>query len=108
MFKPHIIEAGTDGHFSFGYGCNISESRRHTVMIDNGGSNGIYFARLVRLPQEGLVFYIVTTESAVNANMVLPNISQLYFDGHISQDMVTMPLQYGEQKNELTLTNQYV
>jgi CubicO group peptidase (beta-lactamase class C family) len=94
MFRPHIVEAGTNGHFSFGYGCNISESRRHTVMIDNGGSNGVYFARLVRLPQEGLVFYLVTTESAINTNMVLPNISQLYFDGHITQDMVTSPKQF--------------
>jgi CubicO group peptidase (beta-lactamase class C family) len=91
MFKAHISEAGTNGHFSFGYGCNISESRRHTLMIDNGGSNGIYFARLIRLPQEKMVFYIVTTESSINANMVLPNISQLYFDGRISQDMVTAP-----------------
>ena len=43
-------------------------------MIDNGGSNGIFFARLIRLPEEGLVFYMVTNESSINTNMVLPNI----------------------------------
>ena len=86
MFTPQILEEGYDGRSSFGYGCNISKSRRNTKMIDNGGSNGIYFARIVRLPEEGIVFYMVTTESSVNTNMVLPNVSQLYFQGKITQD----------------------
>ena len=89
MFTPHIQEEGYNGRSSFGYGCNISKSRRNTKMIDNGGSNGIYFARIVRLPEEGLVFYMVTSESAVNTNLVLPNVSQLYFQGKIVQDAMT-------------------
>ena len=55
-------------------------------MIDNGGSNRIYHARLIRLPEEGLVFYLVTNENTINTNQVLPNVTQLYFDGKISQD----------------------
>ena len=86
MFKPHILEEGYDGQSYFGYGCNISKSRRNTKMIDNGGSNGIYFARLIRLPEEGLVFYMVTNESTINTNKVLPNVTQLYFKGVIEQD----------------------
>ncbi len=86
MFKPHILEEGYNGQSSFGYGCNISKSRRNTKMIDNGGSNGIYFARLIRLPEEGLVFYMVTNESSINTNKVLPNVTQLYFKGVIEQD----------------------
>ncbi len=88
MFNPHITEEGTSGNYSFGYGCNISKSKRNTKVIDNGGSNGIYFARLIRLPEEGLVFYMVTNESSVNTNMVLPNVTQLYFMGKIVQDAV--------------------
>ncbi|MDI1234142.1 MAG: serine hydrolase [bacterium] len=90
MFTPHIAEEGYNGESFFGYGCNISKSRRNTKMIDNGGSNGIYFARIVRLPEEGLVFYMVTNESSIGTNMVLPNISQLYFQGKIVQDALTM------------------
>ena len=90
MFTSHILEDGYEGRSSFGYGCNISKSRRNTLMIDNGGSNGIYFARMIRLPEEGLVFYMVTNESSVNTNMVLPNITQLYFQGNIVQDAMTM------------------
>jgi CubicO group peptidase (beta-lactamase class C family) len=90
MFTPHILEDGYDGMSSFGYGCNISKSRRNTKMIDNGGSNGIYFARLIRLPEEGVVFYMVTNESSINTNMVLPNVTQLYFQGKIIQDAITM------------------
>ena len=88
MFTAHIQEEGYNGQSSFGYGCNISKSRRNTKMIDNGGSNGIYFARLIRLPEEGLIFYMVTNESSINTNMVLPNITQLYFTGKIVQDAV--------------------
>jgi CubicO group peptidase (beta-lactamase class C family) len=90
MFTPHIQEEGFDGKSFFGYGCNIGQSRRNTKMIDNGGSNGIYFARLVRLPEEGIVFYMVTNESAINTMMVLPNITQLYFQGKILQDVLAM------------------
>ena len=90
MFTAHIAEEGYNGHSYFGYGCNISQSKRNTKMIDNGGSNGIYFARLIRLPQEGVVFYMVTNESSINTNMVLPNITQLYFQGSITQDAMTM------------------
>lgn len=90
MFTAHMPEDGYNGKSSFGYGCNISQSRRNTRMIGNGGSNGIYFARIVRLPEEGLVFYMVTNESSINTNMVLPNITQLYFQGKIEQDAMTM------------------
>ena len=55
-------------------------------MIDNGGSNGIYHARMIRLPEDGLVFYMVTNENSINTNQVLPNVTQLYFDGTIARD----------------------
>ncbi len=90
MFTAQIAEEGYNGRSYFGYGCNISQSRRNTKMIDNGGSNGIYFARLIRLPQEGLIFYMVTNESSINTNMVLPNVSQLYFQGKITQDALAI------------------
>ena len=86
MFTPQIAEEGYGGQSFFGYGCNIGNSRRSTKVIDNGGSNGIYFARMIRYPGEEVVFYLVTNESSINANMVLPNITQLYFNGKIVQD----------------------
>jgi CubicO group peptidase (beta-lactamase class C family) len=96
MFTPYIKEEGHNGESSFGYGCNISKSRRNTELIDNGGSNGVYFARLIRLPEEGLVFYMVTNESSINTNMVLPNVTQLYFSGKISQDATALMQQKPE------------
>jgi len=90
MFTPHVQEEGYNGESLFGFGCNISQSRRNTKMISNGGSNGIYFARIVRLPEEGVVFYMVTNESSINTNMVLPNVTQLYFNGIIEQDALAM------------------
>lgn len=90
MFNPYIKEEGNGGESFFGYGCNISKSRRNTKMIANGGSNGIYYARIIRLPQEGVVFYMVTNESSINTSMVLPNVVQLYFTGAIAQDAINM------------------
>ncbi len=83
MFKPYLEEEGMPGFF-FGYGCNITKSKRDTKLIDNGGSNGIYHARLIRLPEEGLVFYMVTNNKECNTNNVLPQVTELYFDGHVS------------------------
>lgn len=94
MFTPHIAEDGYNGQSFFGYGCNISKSRRETKMINNGGSNGIYFARLIRFPEEGLVFYMATNESSINTNMVLPNITQLYFKGIIEQDAILVAAKF--------------
>jgi CubicO group peptidase (beta-lactamase class C family) len=99
MFTGHVLEEGYNGKSAFGYGCNISQSRRNTKMIDNGGSNGIYYARMIRLPEEGIVFYMVTNESTMNAMMVLPNVTQLYFNGKIEQDATTMQPMF---KNELS------
>ncbi len=86
MFSAQVQEEGYEGNSFFGYGCNISKSKRGTKMIDNGGSNGIYHARMIRLPEEGLIFYMVTNENSINTNQVLPNVTQLYFDGRISTD----------------------
>lgn len=94
MFTKHAEEEGNNGEFWFGYGCNISKSRRNTIMINNGGSNGIYFARLIRLPEEGLIFYMVTNESSANANKVLPNVTQLYFQGKIERDAFAQESQF--------------
>ena len=100
MFNPQILEEGYDGNSSFGYGCNISKSRRGTKMIDNGGSNGIYHARMIRLPEEGLIFYMITNENAINTNQVLPNVTQLYFDGTIARDFTALKFDH-PQKNKL-------
>ncbi len=86
MFTKQVEEEGYGGDSYFGYGCNISKSRRGTTFIDNGGSNGIYHARLIRLPEENRIFYVITNNSAINANMVLPNLTQLYFDGKLERD----------------------
>ncbi len=89
MFTKQVAEEGYGGDSYFGYGCNISKSRRGTPLIDNGGSNGVYHARLIRLPEENMIFYVITNNNAVNANMVMPNLTQLYFDGKLERDFTT-------------------
>lgn len=98
MFSSHTLEDGYAGDSYFGYGCNILKSKRGTKMIDNGGSNGIYHARLIRLPEESLICYIITNNNVMNANMVMPNITQLFFEGKITRD-------FTEQKFDHPLMN---
>ncbi len=101
MFTGFIEEEGYNGESYFGYGCNISKSRRNTKLISNGGSNGIYFAHILRLPEEGVVFYMVTNESSLNSNMVLPNVTQLYFRGKIEQDAIEMSEGFKDQQSKV-------
>jgi tetratricopeptide (TPR) repeat protein len=86
----------------------VGKSRRGTKLIDNGGSNGIYFARLIRLPEEGVVFYLVTNESTTNTNMVLPNVTQLYFSGTIEQDALLLKpgFHHADAKNLYEIVDQ--
>ncbi|HXB42449.1 MAG TPA: serine hydrolase [Puia sp.] len=100
MFLPQAPEEGYAGRSFFGYGCNISKTKRNTKMIDNGGSNGVYFARLIRLPEEGIVFYMVTNESSVNTNMVLPNVTQLFFQGKITQDALALQPKFQQEMSK--------
>ena len=104
MFTPHIVEDNTEGRYFFGYGCNTETSRRNTKVIDNGGSNGIYFARLVRYPEEDVVFYMVTNQQDMPTHKVLPNVQQLYFLGRIETDVANLPPQWENPQAE-TLYN---
>jgi len=81
MFTGQMAEDATNGYYSFGYGCNISKTSRGTIMIDQGGSNGIYFARFIQLPEEGLVVAMITSESSMSTNQVLPLAMQLLIKG---------------------------
>ncbi|MBX7126412.1 MAG: serine hydrolase [Cyclobacteriaceae bacterium] len=102
LFKPHIQEeANQQQEIWFGYGCNISRSSRGYRVIGNGGSNGIYFARLLRFPDQGLAFYMVTNEQSMNTNMVLPNVLQLYFDGAITKDAVAQRPRFENPQSEV-------
>ena len=49
--------------------------------------------------QEGIVFYMVTNESSINTSIVLPNVTQLYFQGAIEQDAIAMQPKF---ENELS------
>lgn len=90
MFTPYLGEEESDHRYSFGYGFVLSKTRTGAKAVETSGSNGVYFARLTFLPEENLGFFMITNESTMNANMVLPNVRQLYLYGEIRED-ATMP-----------------
>ena len=59
MFSPLVREEGYEGRSFWLWLATFLKVAEHK-MIDNGGNNNIYFARLIRLPEEGVVFYMVT------------------------------------------------
>jgi CubicO group peptidase (beta-lactamase class C family) len=100
MFKRHIAEDGMEGNVYFGYGCNLQQSSRGTNVIDNGGSNGIYHARLLRYTDDNVVVYLITNNNKANSNKVMPNISQLIFKGKIEQDFLLSQEPFNNKKSE--------
>ncbi len=86
MYSRQAQEEGYDGQSFFGYGCNLAKTIRNTTAVDNGGSNGIYWARMSNYIDEGVFMYLVTNNSKTyKTDEVMPAITQLYFIGKIMQ-----------------------
>lgn len=90
----HIVEWDTDGRSFFGYGCALGDSRRGTPVIQNGGSNGIYFADMLMYPQEHIALYIVTNDNRMIANRVMAGVTQLVFLGRIETDPLAVQARF--------------
>ena len=90
----HIEEWDTEGRSFFGYGCALGQSRRGTPVIQNGGSNGIYFADMLIYPKDDVALYVVTNDNRMIANRVMAGITQLVFLGKIEQDPLVVQARF--------------
>ncbi|MDG2174731.1 MAG: serine hydrolase [Gammaproteobacteria bacterium] len=104
MESPHSIEDSTgdssedsteDSNRAHGYGWRIEETGRGTTMLSHRGSNGYYFADLLRFPEENAV--VIHFSNVLRDAGVAENIAGLLFDPAFK------PSQYPREKYELII-----
>lgn len=114
---PHVKE-NESGNSHYAYGWTIMNSDRNTKIIAHNGSNGVFYADFIQLPDEDTVIIYMTNELRYDTQMVAWEIEQLLFKEdytpvvpkmksikHGSTDVTNKQLKIIHQFVELILTN---
>lgn len=76
---PHVKEnESDDSHYAYGW--TILNSNRSTKIIAHNGSNGVYYADFIQLPEENTVIIYMTNELRYDTQIVAWEIEQLLFN----------------------------
>ena len=76
---PHVKE-NESGDSYYGYGWTLMNSDRNTKIIAHNGSNGVFYADLLQLPEENTVIIYMTNELRYDTQLVAWEIEQLLFN----------------------------
>ena len=79
LTSPHI-KASADGDSHYGYGWSIFESDRKTKMIAHNGSNGVFYADVILLPEEDVTIIYMTNRMRYDTPIIAWEIEKLLFD----------------------------
>lgn len=114
---PHIKE-NESGDSHYAYGWTILNSDRNTKIIAHNGSNGVFYADFIQLPEENTVIIYMTNELRYDTQIVAWEIEQLLFNEgytpivpkmksikHGSTDIANKQLEIIHQFVELILTD---
>lgn len=75
---PHIKE-NESGDSHYAYGWTILNSDRNTKIIAHNGSNGVFYADYIQLPEENTVIIYMTNELRYDTQIVAWEMEQLLF-----------------------------
>lgn len=76
---PHVQESESgDSHYAYGW--TVFDSSRNTKIIAHNGSNGVFYADYLQLPEENTVIIYMTNELRYDTQVVAWEIEQLLFD----------------------------
>ena len=113
---PHVKE-NESGDSYYAYGWTIMNSDRNTKIIAHNGSNGVFYADFLQLPEENTVIIYMTNELRYDTQIVAWEIEQLLFNEdytpivpkmksikHGSTDIANKQLEIIHQFVELILT----
>lgn len=75
---PHVKE-NESGDSHYAYGWTIMNSDRNTKIIAHNGSNGVFYADFLQLPEEDTVIIYMTNELRYDTQIVAWEIEQLLF-----------------------------
>lgn len=75
---PHVKESASgDSHYAYGW--TIMNSDRNTKIIAHNGSNGVFYADFIQLPEENTVIIYMTNKLRYDTQIVAWEIEQLLF-----------------------------
>jgi CubicO group peptidase (beta-lactamase class C family) len=75
---PHVKE-NESGDSHYAYGWTIMNSDRNTKIIAHNGSNSVFYADFLQLPEENIVIIYMTNELRYDTQIVAWEIEQLLF-----------------------------
>jgi CubicO group peptidase (beta-lactamase class C family) len=114
---PYVKE-NESGDSYYAYGWTIMNSDRNTKIIAHNGSNGVFYADFLQLPEENTVIIYMTNELRYDTQIVAWEIEQLLFKEdytpvvpkmksikHCSTDITNKQLEIIHQFVELILTD---
>lgn len=79
LTTPHVKE-NESGDSHYGYGWVIFNSERDTRIIAHNGSNGVFYADFLQLPEENTVIIYMTNELRYDTQIVAWEIEKLLFN----------------------------
>ncbi len=80
---PHTKE-NESGNSHYAYGWSIFNSDRNTKIVAHSGSNGVFYADFIQLPEENTVIIYMTNELRYDTQIVAWEIEQLLFNKNYS------------------------
>jgi len=108
---PYVaINESADSHYAYGW--SILKSDRNTKIIAHSGSNGVFYADFIQLPEENTVIIYMTNELRYDTQMVAWEIEQLLFNEDYSPMVPKMNsikhIGNSISSNQLDITQQFV
>ncbi|MGD9897895.1 MAG: serine hydrolase domain-containing protein [Calditrichaceae bacterium] len=97
MFYPHVPE-NENGDSFYGYGWAIFNSERNTKIVAHNGSNGVFYADFIQLPEEDAVIIYMTNQLRYDTQVIGWEIEKLLFDE--SYKPVIPKMKYEEYASE--------
>ena len=108
---PHVKE-NESGDSYYGYGWTLMNSDRNTKIIAHNGSNGVFYADLLQLPEENTVIIYMTNELRYDTQLVAWEIEQLLFNENYTPVVPKMnPTKHIDSETEnkqLQIVHQFV
>lgn len=83
FFAPHVPDAPVEG-IGYGYGWNIVPMPMGTPLITHSGSNGIFWADLLRFVDQDIAVFMVTNTYEDADGDVASDVANHVFDGALS------------------------
>jgi hypothetical protein len=81
LFTPFVPEGGG---FFYGYGWSINKSPTGTAAVGHNGGNPVFFAHHQMYPEDGLMFYVASTNSGFSDEPIVTAVVDFIWDRKVA------------------------